>query len=300
MAANESIKRKFKNSTCCPGFTSNMSENLKKASNDDKALYHKDLDRGDIFKVNELIAKFFPKNNLEQLDLKENQQEKCACTSSTRSTTEASTFRAKWPLARKRICIPYSASHRSAKRRIQARKLLNQLSRENDIMSEESQQNPNDSLVKEKSSLEELKMELEELRETENRRSNWLCPGIIVTVVSRRLGRKFLGKMADVLEVKQEYTALIRFHHDNSVLYADQNHLQTFISDDPLNHRVIIVNGAYRGCTGILQERSNNAKIIGDNATFRIKINKGVFNGRLLDLQANDVASVARETSALH
>ncbi|RUS78479.1 hypothetical protein EGW08_013767 [Elysia chlorotica] len=210
-------------------------------------------------------------------------------------------LKAKWPLARPRVSVPYAVKYRNTIRHLQMKQLLGRLTCDDDAVSVQAPQNKATSSRNGRSSLEELRLELETLRESENRRPDWLCQGITVRVVSRRLGRKFLRQTADVLEVKQGYTALIRFHYDGSVLYADQAHLETAIVREPRHRetRVFIVNGAYRGCTGTLEDRpsgqAGKTHTEGARGSLTVRIDKGVFNGRVLhNVQADDVASLVR------
>lgn len=128
--------------------------------------------------------------------------------------------------------------------------------------------------------LKELMKELDTLRERNNRRGNWLFPGIQVEVTNTRLGRKYLGQQAVVVEVMHLFTALLRFLHDDSYLYADQCDLQTVVP--AVGDKVLFVNGGYRGHTGILKEQLGKQDDSAENKRFSVVIDKGVLNGRLV------------------
>ena len=259
-------------------------------------------DIGDIFGLNKLIVASCPERGLEKPARADLNYEPQKNTSVTDSAHFKSNLRKNWPLARPRVCVPYATTYRNASRRLQMKQLLERITfDDHESSSRQVPLNKATSSSNCKSSLEELKLELETLREQENRRPNWLCQDITVRVVSTRLGKKLFLQTADVLEVKQDYTALIKFHHDGTVLYADQIHLQTAILCDPQQKelRVLIVNGAYRGCTGTVENRPSDTSCLAKNGNVResltIKIDKGVFNGRILRyVQADDVASLTR------
>ncbi|GFS17592.1 DNA/RNA-binding protein KIN17 [Elysia marginata] len=253
----------------------------------------------DIFGLNKLIIDSFSKTNLGKLS----HQKKGSHNTPTTSSATMATSREfpKWPLTRPRVSLPFAAKYRDVNRRLQMKQLLQKIKFDyGGSPTMKAHQNYEIPHTSRKSSLEELKLELETLREQENRRLNWLCQGITVRVVSTRLGKKYLGQTADIIELKQDYTALIKFHRDGSVIYADQNHLQTAILGRPQEQdlKVLIVNGAYRGCTGVVQNRPKCKSSRKENRNTRdsltITIDKGVFNGRVLrHVQADDVASMA-------
>ncbi|XP_005100588.1 DNA/RNA-binding protein KIN17 [Aplysia californica] len=98
---------------------------------------------------------------------------------------------------------------------------------------------------KAKTALEEI-MEVEELKkEKQNRKDYWLCPGIVVKVIHKRLGDKYYKKKAVVKEVKDLFSAVIKMLDSGDKLKVDQTHVETVIPG--LGKTVMVVNGAYRG-----------------------------------------------------
>ena len=133
----------------------------------------KQIDYEDVFNVNSLIIDSFSGNTVRKSAHEDKIQSPSAVASAATSRG-----RVKWPLSRPRVCMPYSEKYRYVNRRLKMEKMLESIGFDNDASSTGwSQQNKERSSVNNKSSLEELKLEMETLRDKENRRPNWLCRG---------------------------------------------------------------------------------------------------------------------------
>ncbi|XP_063442837.1 DNA/RNA-binding protein KIN17-like [Mytilus trossulus] len=107
---------------------------------------------------------------------------------------------------------------------------------------------------KRKSALEEI-MELEKMKK-ENvnkkvKKDYWLHEGIMVKIVTKKLGEKYYKKKAVVKEVVDLYRAVIKLIDSGDKMKVDQSHLETVIPAQ--GKKVLIVNGAYRGESAILE-----------------------------------------------
>ncbi|NXW72777.1 KIN17 protein, partial [Hirundo rustica] len=138
---------------------------------------------------------------------------------------------------------------------------------------------------KKKSALDEI-MELEEEKKRTSRRDYWLQPGIIVKIVTKKLGEKYHKKKAVVKEVIDKYTAVVSVIDSGHKLKLDQTHLETVIPAP--GKKVMVLNGGYRGNEGILE--SINEK----RFSVTITIDSGPLKGRRVeDIQYEDVSKLA-------
>lgn len=125
------------------------------------------------------------------------------------------------------------------------------------------------------SALEEIKMMEEQRKEKMNRKDYWLTEGIVVKVVSKRLGDKYYKKKAVVEGVKDHYAAVVRMLDSDAKIKIDQAHLETVIP--AIGREVLVVNGAYRGL---------RAKLLGldqDKFCVSMEIAEGPTRGRIVD-----------------
>ncbi|CAF1352914.1 unnamed protein product, partial [Didymodactylos carnosus] len=76
--------------------------------------------------------------------------------------------------------------------------------------------------------------------------------GIIVKVITAKLGEKYQKKKAVVIKVENRYQAVIRMIDSDDKIRVDQAHVETVIP--AVGKKVLIVNGAYRGCEAILEQ----------------------------------------------
>ncbi|KAL3853676.1 hypothetical protein ACJMK2_017199 [Sinanodonta woodiana] len=128
---------------------------------------------------------------------------------------------------------------------------------------------------KRKSALDEI-MEFEEKKKEKiNRKDYWLHPGIVVKVVTKKLGDKYYKQKAVVKDVVDLYGGVIKLLDSGDKLKVDQTHLETVIPAQ--GKPVLIVNGAYRGEVAILDDIDTNA------FSCTVSISKGPLQGRVLD-----------------
>ncbi|XP_002159932.3 DNA/RNA-binding protein KIN17 isoform X1 [Hydra vulgaris] len=112
--------------------------------------------------------------------------------------------------------------------------------------------------VKRKSALEEIVEEEKKklAKKTAIRKENWLTEGIVVKIITKKLGDKYYKKKGVIKEVKNLFIAFIQLDSGDT-LKLDQTHLETVIP--AIGKEVKIVNGLHQGCTatmlGINQEK---------------------------------------------
>ncbi|XP_078276231.1 DNA/RNA-binding protein KIN17 isoform X2 [Rhinoraja longicauda] len=138
---------------------------------------------------------------------------------------------------------------------------------------------------KKKSALDEI-MEFEEQKKRSLRRDYWLHTGIVVKLITKKLGEKYYKKKAVIKEVQEKYTAIIKMIDSGDKLKVDQTHLETVIPAP--GKKLLVVNGGYRGNEAILDsihEQSFSATII---------IDSGPLQGRKVEcVQYEDVSKLA-------
>ncbi|XP_055509413.1 DNA/RNA-binding protein KIN17 isoform X2 [Leucoraja erinacea] len=138
---------------------------------------------------------------------------------------------------------------------------------------------------KKKSALDEI-MEFEEQKKRSLRRDHWLHTGIVVKLITKKLGEKYYKKKAVIKEVQEKYTAIIKMIDSGDKLKVDQTHLETVIPAP--GKKLLVVNGGYRGNEAILNsihEQSFSATII---------IDSGPLQGRKVEsVQYEDISKLA-------
>ncbi|OWM70060.1 KIN17-like protein [Punica granatum] len=126
-----------------------------------------------------------------------------------------------------------------------------------------------------RSALEELMKEEEKAKERSNRKNYWLCEGIVVKVMNKKLADgKYYKQKGVVRKVIDKYTGEIGMLESKDVLKVDQEELETVIPQ--IGGLVRIVNGAYRGST---------ARLLGINTEefcAKVQIEKGIYDGRVI------------------
>ena len=129
-------------------------------------------------------------------------------------------------------------------------------------------------------------MELEEKKkEKMNRKDHWLHTGIVVKVMTKKLGDSFYKKKAVVRDVINDFTAVVKLVDSGEKLKIDQAHLETVIP--ACGKKVLVVNGAYRGKTAVLLEL-NERKF-----SCSVKIDSGPLHGRVVDgVQYEDICKL--------
>ncbi|OEL30217.1 DNA/RNA-binding protein KIN17 [Dichanthelium oligosanthes] len=126
-----------------------------------------------------------------------------------------------------------------------------------------------------RSVLDELMKEEEKAKERSNRKDYWLCPGIVVKVMSKSLAEKgYYRQKGVVKKVIDKYVGEIEMLESKHVLRVDQDELETVIPQ--IGGLVRIVNGAYRG---------SNARLLSvDTEKFcaKVQVEKGLYDGKVL------------------
>lgn len=134
-----------------------------------------------------------------------------------------------------------------------------------------------------RSALDEIRDEQEQFKEKRNRKDFWLFKGIIVKLVSKKLGSKYYKMKGEVISVIDNYTAQIELD-DGTIIKVDQSDLETVIP--ALGRDMLIVNGAYRGTKACLLE------ILEDKYMVKLKLKEGTFNGRVIDVIYEDASKI--------
>lgn len=138
-----------------------------------------------------------------------------------------------------------------------------------------------------KSALDDLMREQEKEKERKSRRDYWLVEGIIVKVMSKALAEKGYYKQKGVVrKVIDKYVGEIEMIDSKHVLRVDQNELETVIPQ--IGGLVMIVNGAYRGCSARL------LKVDVDKFCATVQVEKGLYDGKVLKaIEYEDICKVA-------
>ncbi|KAG6393325.1 hypothetical protein SASPL_147564 [Salvia splendens] len=134
--------------------------------------------------------------------------------------------------------------------------------------------------------LDEMMKDEEKAKERINRKDYWVCPGIVVKVMSKALVDKGYYKLKGVVrKVIDKYCGEIEMLENKHVLRVDQEELETVLPQ--IGGLVKIVNGAYRGQIARL------LSIDTDRFCAKVQIEKGVYDGRVLKaVELNVVFSV--------
>ncbi|KAH7720092.1 Protein Y52B11A.9 [Aphelenchoides avenae] len=103
-----------------------------------------------------------------------------------------------------------------------------------------------------RSSLDELREEEERVKDKKNRKDYWLHKGIVVKIMTKKLGPDYYKAKGEVVDVVDEYTAHVALFDKDEIIKVDQEHLETVIP--AVGKDMLIVNGAYRGYKAVLQE----------------------------------------------
>lgn len=140
-----------------------------------------------------------------------------------------------------------------------------------------------------KTALDEIREAEERRKETRNRKDYWLHQGIVVKVITKKLGEKYYKKKGVVTELVDDYTGMVRIlDGDGAILRLDQTHVETVLP--ALGRPVLVVNGAYRSQQGRLDSLDEK------NFCVNVKLEKGPAAGRLLPkLPYEDVSKLHTE-----
>uniref|UniRef100_A0A0M3K678 DNA/RNA-binding protein KIN17 (inferred by orthology to a human protein) n=1 Tax=Anisakis simplex TaxID=6269 RepID=A0A0M3K678_ANISI len=132
--------------------------------------------------------------------------------------------------------------------------------------------------------LDEIRAMEEWKKERKNRKDYWLHEGIIVKVITKKLGDEFYKAKGVVKSLVDEYTAHIDV--DGALLKVDQQHVETVIP--ALGRAMLVVNGAYRDTKAILE--SVNEK----DFTISLRLDEGFAKGRLITVPYEDASKLAQ------
>jgi DNA/RNA-binding protein KIN17 len=139
-----------------------------------------------------------------------------------------------------------------------------------------------------RSAIEDLMKEEEKAKERSNRKDYWLCPGIVVKVMSKTLADKGYYKQKGLVKrVIDKYVGEIEMLDSKHVLRVDQDELETVIPQ--IGGLVRIVNGAYRG--------SNARLLFVDTERFsaKLQVEKGLYDGKVLRaIEYEDICKIAQ------
>jgi DNA/RNA-binding protein KIN17 len=76
--------------------------------------------------------------------------------------------------------------------------------------------------------------------------------GIIVKIITSKLGEKYYKKKGVIIKVENRYQAIIKMLETNDKIRIDQVHVETVIP--AIGKKVLVVNGAYRGQQATLED----------------------------------------------
>ncbi|PAV75512.1 hypothetical protein WR25_13601 [Diploscapter pachys] len=135
-----------------------------------------------------------------------------------------------------------------------------------------------------KSALDEIR-EMEEIKkEKKNRKDHWLHEGIIVKIVTKKLGDKFYKAKGMVKKLIDEYTASVKLD-DGTTVKLDQSHVETVIPS--VGRKMLVVNGAYRGSVAVLESLDEKKFCV------NLTIDEGVLKGRKISAPYEDASKLA-------
>lgn len=140
-----------------------------------------------------------------------------------------------------------------------------------------------DDIISENEAMKAKKQKLEKKKRTDY----WLCPGIVVKVVNKKLRDGMYYKQKGVVRsVKERYVAEIKMIKSQHTLSIDQSELETVIP--AIGREVRIVNGEYRDETGQLVELDQK------RFSVTVKLTSGDDKGRQVpDIPLEDVCKMA-------
>jgi len=110
---------------------------------------------------------------------------------------------------------------------------------------------------KRKSALDEImEMEKEEKKKKQKKMidsssAKWLMTGIVVKVVTAKLGEKYYRKKGVVVDIVDKYSGVIRMLDSGDRIRVDEAHLETVIP--ALGKPVLVLCGEHRGQTALLE-----------------------------------------------
>lgn len=82
---------------------------------------------------------------------------------------------------------------------------------------------------KPKTALEEIREEEERRKAKKMNRDHWLYDGIVVKVMTKKLGDKFYKEKGTILQVIDKYVAVVKMNNNGTKVKVDQEYLETVI-----------------------------------------------------------------------
>ncbi|CAK8688910.1 DNA/RNA-binding protein KIN17-like [Clavelina lepadiformis] len=144
-----------------------------------------------------------------------------------------------------------------------------------DLLGKRKQPSTTQKQTKKKSALDEIMAAEEKKKKVSLRTENWLHAGIVVKVITKRLGEKYFKKKGVIKEVIDKFTAVVKMIESGEKLKLDQMHVETVLP--AIGRKVTIVNGGYRGNTATMEAVDTKSF----SAT--VKICAGPLDGRLVE-----------------
>uniref|UniRef100_A0A7I4YFB2 Kin17_mid domain-containing protein n=1 Tax=Haemonchus contortus TaxID=6289 RepID=A0A7I4YFB2_HAECO len=135
-----------------------------------------------------------------------------------------------------------------------------------------------------KSALDEIREQQEWFKEKKNRKDHWLHEGIIVKIITKKLGDDYYKAKGVVKSLIDDYTASVKLD-DGTLVKLDQAHVETVIPN--VGREMKIVNGAYRGCVAKLESLDQDAFCL------NLRISEGPMNGRTVRVPYEDASKLA-------
>ena len=120
--------------------------------------------------------------------------------------------------------------------------------------SSDSEKTKDDSKRKQ-SALEEIMEQERKKKKVEDEKFSkercWVCPKIVVKVVTKSLGDKYYKKKGYIKEVIDDFAALVVMNDTGAKVKLDQDHLETVVPQE--GREVIILWGEFQGVTATLK-----------------------------------------------
>jgi DNA/RNA-binding protein KIN17 len=135
------------------------------------------------------------------------------------------------------------------------------------------------------SALEEIKKAEEQKKDRFKRTDYWLVENIVVKVLNKKLGDgKYYKQKGVVTQVIDKYIAVVKMLDVGDVIKIDQQQLETVIP--AIGGKVLVVNGAYRGSSGIL------LSIDVDKFMAEVRLESGGHTGSVISFPYEDICKV--------
>jgi len=135
----------------------------------------------------------------------------------------------------------------------------------------EKDKSKQDDNSKRKSALEEIMEQEKKKKKVEDEKfskeRSWVCPKIVVKIVTKSLGDKYYKKKGFIKEVIDDFAALVVMNDTGAKVKLDQDHLETVVPQE--GREVVILWGVHQGQTAILKS------IDTDNFRATLKLSDG-------------------------